>query len=121
MGVLTNSVITREEFYKRFYHYGNWFKQFAIERVPTKHWLPDILKELEQVKDTSSIWYEFNRLAYEKFMSISVPRFMNEGFSYSEAESLATMHLDVDDMEAWGILRHYTEEEKQEVLDMFYN
>lgn len=121
MGVLTNSVITREEFYKKFYYYENWFKQFAIERVPTKDWLPDILKELKQVKDTSSIYDEFNRLAYERYMSLSVPKIMNEGFSYSEAESLATMHLDVDEKKADGILRYYTEEEKQQLLDMFYN
>lgn len=121
MGVLTNSVITREEFYKKFYYYENWFVQFAVQKIKPKEWLPDILKELKQVEDTSSIYDEFNRLAYERYMSLSVPKIMSEGFSYSEAESLATMHLDVDDMEAWGILRHYTEKQKQEILDVFYN
>lgn len=121
MGILTNSAITREEFYKNFKYYENWFRSFLCEDIKAKDWLPDILKELKQVKDTSSIYDEFNRLAYERYMSICVPKYMNEGFSYSEAESLATMHLDVDDMEAWGILRHYTEKQKQEILDMFYN
>lgn len=120
MGILTNSVITREEFYKNFDYYYNWFKQFSIVEIKVNDWLIEILKELEQIKD-NSICDEFNRLAYEKFMSIVIPKHMNEGFTYNEAELLASTHLDVDEMKVYDVYKYLTEEQKQKVLDVFFN